>query len=124
MTSHGADTTRHAGDELDCPACRVKLLEAFREPVSAPAAPRLRDWFTPARPVSEPGVHAVQVTVDETYTVRSGTWSVTCSCGWSKCGTVRRYGRPLEVIQEHLTLTAQLWAARHLNNPLEGTEDQ
>jgi hypothetical protein len=103
----------------------VDLLEAFREPVSAPSAPHLRGWFTPASSVPEPGVHAVRTTVDVTLAMTYGAWSVTCSCGWSKCGIVSRGDVPRDAFQGHLDRTARLWAARHLDNPLmNGTEDQ
>lgn len=94
------------GDQFDCPDCRVRLLEAFREPAQAagpwavqPVAqepesgcmePELCTAADPC-PVCEPddelappGPHALQHRV--TGGMRRGVWEARCSCGWSVRG--------------------------------------
>lgn len=144
-THHSPEGYLHDGDEFDCGLCRATLLEAFRAPAEPVRVPGEHctpgETCSPEVPCTEhfhhPRPHLVlgpehTRTVDMTpahqaYGVAvpygedrpGGTWEARCSCGWSRSGDYRRDGMG-HIVALRL---AQDWAAQHLSNPLEGTED-
>jgi hypothetical protein len=117
-----------AGLEGRCPICEqdkedieVHMFAVHSRPAPdpnrCPICGELRadmDWHLKAMHSATVETHIIGVLV------RPGLWEVGCSCGWSRSGASGHSHRDRLVAQR----LAESWAARHLDNPLEGTSDQ
>lgn len=124
----------HEGGEFDCPLCRVKLLESFRAPATAPEPrPVLPPWAPGERlphlllgkehsrtvdlGPSAPASHLVSCTATPFKYQDGGWWKALCACGWVERGLWTEHEGSAAG-----SLRAREAADRHRENPDEESD--